>query len=77
MRYGQVKPRYQTVNDPLPARNDHVWLKQRADRYKCCLCGGVATSEPPPYPTPESWMPDFYEELTSAERMLGLTGTGS
>lgn len=60
----------QTTQDHYPDRADHIWLRVRADRYKCCLCGGVTYREPPPYPTPASWSPETYEPLTDQERML-------
>lgn len=49
---------------------DHVWFETGFEgNYKCCLCGAVAKL-PPPYPTPEDWVPERYERLLLSERAL-------
>lgn len=66
-----TKRQWQEVGDPKLHRADHVWFKlPDAEGYKCCLCGGVA-AVPPPYPTPEKWVPERFElPLTARERAL-------
>lgn len=50
-------------------RADHVWYKRPDGTYKCCLCGGV-TLLPPHYPTPDDWLPERYEVVEEADRLL-------
>lgn len=71
----------QMVNSPSIDRRDHVWNRiENTDpvvegvdhpphKYKCVLCGGVDVN-PPPFPTPQDWLPSTVVELTQEERDL-------
>ena len=72
----QPRPQYpaQMLGDGIPHRAEHVWFRipdgPRRGYYKCCLCGAIAV-EPPPFPTPDDWMPLDYElPLTPDERRM-------
>jgi hypothetical protein len=58
----------QRTGSKLHDRKDHVWTFRKRD-YLCVLCGAVC-NVPPPYPTPDGWLPDHYEALTPAARSL-------
>lgn len=60
----------QTPATEVPDRKEHVWTELVDGRHQCCLCGAVVKGAPPPYPTPDRWMPDGYEPLTDALRRL-------
>ncbi len=60
---------FQTAADRCPDRKDHVWVGV-CKHFKCVLCGAITLRKPPPYPTPEDWLPDTYETLTLDERAL-------
>ena len=59
---------YQTPQWGSIDRKDHCWYHRGGD-YKCLFCGGVTTN-PPPHPTPEGWMPDRIEAVTEDERAM-------
>ena len=60
---------FQKPNSRHPDRKDHIWFRT-GEVWKCCLCGAVTASKPPDYPTPEDWMPLYYQGLTDKERQL-------
>lgn len=59
--------RPQTPGTKNVDRKDHVWIEHEDKEYKCCLCGAV-TAKPPPYPTRDEWMPEYFEALQQVER---------
>ena len=55
-------------------RTDHVWYQTDPGvpglvpaRWKCCLCGAIAHSTPPRYPTPKDWVCREYQLPLSQE----------
>lgn len=60
---------FQTPADPYCNRGDPIWVGGK-DFWKCCLCGALTRTAPPPYPTPNGWLPERYELLTGEERKL-------
>jgi hypothetical protein len=64
--------KFQHVKDRAFDRNDHVWVERgQSGLYICVSCGAV-TDSPPPYPTPDSWMPSHYTRLEDFARALDL-----
>ena len=68
--------RFQVPTTKNVDRGDHVWFLKYIEggngrtQFKCCLCGAL-TENPPPYPTPENWVPNEHElPLTDQERKL-------
>ena len=63
----------QIAGQPVLDRADHVWvyrMHRKTRCWKCVLCGGVISQEPPVYPTPAGWLPDRFEPLRDEERSL-------
>lgn len=59
--------KYQKVGDKAYERTDHVW-KVFGNGYLCCLCGGFTRQKPPPFPTPQDWLPETFIELNAKDR---------
>lgn len=54
----------QFVGDKFVDRFLHVWKRQKDERYKCILCGGVTTDPS------RNDLPSHFEKLASEERTL-------
>lgn len=62
---------FQTIDDAVIDRSDHVWAKFSDGRWKCMLCGAIVRvgETPPAAQTPADWMPHTYElPLSEGER---------
>lgn len=58
---------YQRVSDKVVKRTDHIW-KKFGNGHLCCLCGAFTRKGPPPFPTPDDWMPEMYMVLNEKDR---------